>query len=261
MFSPPPPKNKQQKKLYTAHKDTIETKSSMPLILWENNTEHLSYSTTKILFTWWLASLWLCLSGLKKRFCSLSLPFWIFDSSQHFCPELVWGGGGKGKWREGWTEHGLSRKQLLSHTTQRLSHTPLFSAIEHCQQKNKWGVGGAGDKEGRTRGRPFLSATSEARSPLWFLAAKARDPMRPLRVQLNLLLQKEQFPAASAGSSKHRSIVNVSYRWLYRGGLWLHSWEGLLLETCHTAVVKTHKQEVVKIPSKILGFWRNAAKH
>lgn len=216
---PHPKTNK--KNLYMAHKDTIETKSSMPLILWEN-TEHLSDSTTKILFTWWLASLWLCLSGLKKRCCSLSLPSWIFDSSQHLCPELVWRVGEKGKWGEGWTEHGLSREQLLSHTTQRLSHTPLFSAIEHCQQKNKWGVGGPGDKEGRTRGRQFLSATSEARSPLWFLAAKARDQMRPLRVQLNLLLQKEQFPAASAGSSgcwtKHRSIVNVSYHWLYRGG-------------------------------------------
>lgn len=132
---------------------------------------------------------------------------------------------------------------------------PLLSIVS----KKINGGEGTGDKEGRTRGRQFLSATSEARSPLCFLAAKARDQVRPLRVQLYLLLQKEQFPAASAGSfgswTEHRSIVNVPISDFTEEerGLWLHSWERLLLQTCHTAVVKKHKQEVVKIPSKIPG--------
>lgn len=133
MYSPTPAKEKKtkQKKNWTWHNDTIGTKSSIPLIQQGNNTEHLSIIFNyKNPFTWWLASLWLLslyLSGLKKRFCALSLPSRIFDNSQHLYPELVSRGGRKGKVRRrlNWARSQQGAAALI-HYPVSFSHTAIF---------------------------------------------------------------------------------------------------------------------------------------
>lgn len=120
------------------------------------------------------------------------------------------------------------------------------------------GKGGRqGDKEGRTRGRQFLSATSEARSPL--ISCWNRDQVRPLRVQLNRLLQKEQFsggerrthPAAERNTGA-LSVFSTSDFIGEERGLWLRSWGRLLLMTCHTQQQwrNISQRLYVKSPSK-----------
>ena len=81
-----------------------------------------------------------------------------------------------------------------------------------------------------------------------------------LRVQLNLLLQKEQF-----GAGEHRTLLTVNYTGALSAvsisdfikeerGLRLHSWARLLLLTCHTA-------GGCKNPFKNTRFRGNAVQH
>lgn len=245
-FLLPHPKTNKQKKLYMAYKDTIETKSSMPLILWEN-TEHLSDSTTKILFTWWLASLWLCLSGLKKRCCSLCPPGSLTAVSTY---AQSW----FGEWEKRESEEKAelstdSAESSCSHTLPSvfLTHRyfPLLSIVS---KKINGGLGAQETKRVEPEADSFCLPHLRREAPSGFLLQRQGirwDPSGSNSIcfsRKSSFRQRAQDPPAAELNTGALSMFPITDFTEEERGLWLHSWERLLLQTFHTAVVKTHKR-------------------